>query len=209
MKSTTVYIKIEQCVEVSNKKVYIEDIAKIYAADSKLQNDLNRQVLKVIQENKECKYCYSVMKVIEILSKAHPEIEIVNLGETDFILDYRPPKKSMKVLEYIKTGFVGLIIFFGGFFSIMTFNEDSSVKEIFRKIYELVTGQARDGWSIIEIGYCLGITIGILIFYNHFTKKKVSSDPTPIQIEMRKYETDVNTAMLQNASREGKTIDSN
>ncbi len=32
-------------------------------------------------------------------------------------------------------------------------------------------------------------------------------DPTPIEVEMRKYEADVNTTLVDTADREGKTID--
>jgi stage V sporulation protein AA len=38
-------------------------------------------------------------------------------------------------------------------------------------------------------------------------KKKIDSDPTPLQIQMRQYEKDVNTTVIENASREGKKED--
>lgn len=209
MKGTKLYIKIDQNIEVTNKKVYMEDLGTFYSSDNKLLRDLKRQVVKVIDSKTEMKYCFSIMKVIETILKLYPELEIINLGETEFILSYSPPKKVNKLFEYTKTIFVGLIIFFGGAFSIMTFNADSSVVDIFDKIYELVTGSSKTTWSVVELGYCVGIPVGILVFFNHFSRKKTTSDPTPIQIEMRKYETDVNSALIQNASREGKTIDAN
>ena len=187
----------------------MEDLGTFYCSDSKVLHDVKKQVVKVIKSKTEIKYCFSIMKVIEMLLKLYPELEIINLGETEFILSYSPPKKINKIFEYTKTIFVGLIIFFGGAFSIMTFNADSSVVDIFDKLYELVTGSSKTTWSVVELGYCIGIPVGILVFFNHFSSKKTSSDPTPIQIEMRKYETDVNAALIQNSNREGKTIDAN
>jgi len=35
----------------------------------------------------------------------------------------------------------------------------------------------------------------------------MSSDPTPLQVEMRIYEEEVNKALIKEASREGNTID--
>lgn len=207
MKSVTLYIKLDQNIEVSNTKVYLEDLGTFYCSDAKVLAGLNRQVVKVIQSDKEEKYCFSIMKVVEMILKIYPDLEIVNLGETEFILSYTPPKKMNKVFEYTKTIFVGLIIFFGGAFSIMTFNEDASVADIFGKMYELVTGASNTSWPVVELGYSIGIPVGILVFFNHFSRYKTGSDPTPIQIEMRKYETDVNAALLQNSNREGKTID--
>ena len=59
----------------------------------------------------------------------------------------------------------------------------------------------------LEVCYAIGMPIGIMIFYNHIGKKKVTHDPTPIQVEMRKYEQDVDDTFIENASREGKSMD--
>ena len=40
-----------------------------------------------------------------------------------------------------------------------------------------------------------------------FRSMKVTHDPTPIQVEMRKYEQDVDDTFIENASREGKSMD--
>ncbi|MDO5521185.1 MAG: stage V sporulation protein AA [bacterium] len=209
MKARVLYIKIDQNVEVYNTRVYMEDIAKLYSPDTKLVHDLNHQLVKVIKTNKDVKYSFSIMKVVEMIGKLYPDVEIVNLGETEFILTYNIPKKPNKIWEILKTFFVGLVVFFGGALSIMAYNEDASMKDIFDKMYELVMGSSKSGASIVEIGYSIGITLGIVIFFNHFSKFKITTDPTPIQIEMRKYENDVNSTLIQNDSREGKIIDSN
>lgn len=59
----------------------------------------------------------------------------------------------------------------------------------------------------IEICYAIGMPVGIIIFYNHIGKKKITQDPTPIEVEMRKYEQDVDTAFIENASREGSSVE--
>ena len=47
----------------------------------------------------------------------------------------------------------------------------------------------------------------MLLFFNHFSVKKLEKDLTPIQIEMRSYEETMNEAFIQDATREGKTKD--
>ena len=74
---------------------------------------------------------------------------------------------------------------------------------------ELVMGNPATGGSILEISYSIGIPIGIIVFFNHFSKIKINSDPTPLQVQLRLYEQDENTAIIKNASREKKTIDVN
>ena len=49
----------------------------------------------------------------------------------------------------------------------------------------------------------------IIIFFNHVGKKKITPDPTPMQVEMRKYETDIDTTFIENAERKGHSIDVN
>ena len=49
--------------------------------------------------------------------------------------------------------------------------------------------------------------LGIIVFFNHFSRKKLHNDPTPIEIEICTYEEDSNKTMLERAEREGKTID--
>lgn len=49
--------------------------------------------------------------------------------------------------------------------------------------------------------------MGILVFFNHIGKKKSLQDPTPIQVEMRKYEQDVDMAFIENAGRKGHEHD--
>ena len=45
--------------------------------------------------------------------------------------------------------------------------------------------------------------------HNHIGKKKITSDPTPIQVEMRKYEKDIDTTFIENAGRKGHEHDVN
>ena len=129
------------------------------------------------------------------------------MGESDFILECKAGIAENKVLETVKTIVLCIVIFFGAAFTIMTFNNDVGVADVFSRFYEQVIGQKSNGVTEIEIFYAIGMPIGITIFYNHIGKKKVTHDPTPIQVEMRKYEQDVDTTFIENASREGKSID--
>lgn len=207
MQERELYIKIEQNNEVLNKKVYLSDIAKLYSTDSKMVHDLNKTEFMTIQAKENTKYIVSIMKVIELISKKYPGCTINNLGEQDFIISYIIPEKKGKNWEYVKAVFVAAIILLGSAFSIMTFNADVSVADIFDKTYKLVLGKEASSNGVVEIAYCIGLPIGITVFFNHFSRKATCNDPTPLQVEMRTYEEDSNKALIQNASREGKTID--
>ena len=208
MKEAAVYIKLEQSVDSLNKKVFVRDLGTVFCIDKKIEAEIKEMLFYTITAKENKKYIFSIMKVIERIEKRYPNILVVNLGEADFIINYIVPgKKPLPAWEWIKTGIVGLTVFFGAAFSIMTFNTDVGVQEVFQKIYFLVTGVEASNGTIVELGYCVGLAIGILVFFNHFSRKKVQSDPTPIQIQMRSYEKDINEAVIKDAEREGKSID--
>lgn len=207
MKDATLYIKAEKDTILSNKKVFLEDLITMYSTDQALVKELGQKVVMVITEDKREKFVFSILKIIDLIAKDHPGLTIENLGETDFILEYAPPGKKHVVWEWVKTILVCFTIFIGAAFTIMTFNEDVSVGEVFQKIYQHLTGIEEQGGSVLEIAYAIGLPIGIIVFYNHFSKVKIDSDPTPLQVQLRMYESDVNDTVVENASREGKVRD--
>lgn len=207
MPQETIYLKIEQDVQLHQKRVLLKDVAKIYGISQKLVQDIGKIELLFVKEEKDCTYCFSILKIISLIQKQYPNLTIENLGETDFLVHYVEKKKENLIWEWIKVAFVALSIFFGAAFTIMTFNTDVSVSDVFDHIYQLVMGKEKTAGSVLEIAYAIGIPIGTLVFYNHFSLKKRREDPTPIQIQMRTYEQDQNKAMIKEASREGKTID--
>ena len=83
----------------------------------------------------------------------------------------------------------------------MTFNNDVYVGSLFSNIYTQVTGQHSGHFTILEITYSIGIGVGVLFFFNHFGHMKITSDPTPMQVQMRLYEDDVNTTIIEDIER--------
>ena len=96
---------------------------------------------------------------------------------------------------------------FGAALAIMTFNTDVSISELFSHIYEDITGVKNNGFTILEISYSIGIGLGIIIFYNHFSKKRLSNDPTPVELEMRKYQTEIETSLVEGVHNKEAHID--
>lgn len=198
-----VYVNVNKCSMVSQKKVYVEDIAELFSTDKKLERQLRKEVLLTVTSSKQEKYAFSVLRLFEILSLSHRDVEWVNIGEEEFIVEYRPPEKMNLVREVVKTAFVCLAVFFGAAFTIMTFNQDVAVADVFRMMEELVLGKGVES-SVIEIAYSIGLPLGVILFFNHFSRLKIDSDPTPLQVQMRLYEENVNKTVIENASREGR-----
>lgn len=210
--SDTLYIKIEQNILVKEPSVVLKDIAKLTSTNRELVNKL--KTLKIYQfhtpanQNKKKKQCevFSVLKIIELIGKEYPNIDIKNIGEKDFIIEYEPVQEA-KWKQYLKVAILCVFTFFGSAFTIMTFNNDVGVGEVFVTFYKQVMGKASNGFTILEVSYSIGLSLGILIFFNHIGRKKITHDPTPIQVEMRTYEKDIDTTFIENCGRKGTSND--
>ena len=83
----------------------------------------------------------------------------------------------------------------------MAFNSDVNLDLIFSTLHEKLNITDTTNFAILEIAYSLGIPIGIALFYNHFGRKKLSTDPTPLEIEMRLYENDIIETIVDGDNR--------
>lgn len=203
----TVYIKAEQCTEVSLREVTLGDIISVECTSPHITAKLKTLKVFSFWGNSESKRVFSVLKIIEWIHKEYPNVVVQNLGVSDLIVIYRPEKKENKLWQYMKIAFVCIVSFVGSAFAIMTFNNDSGTSQLFEQIYELFTGKTYPGFSILELMYSVGLSLGILVFFNHFGKRKFSEDPTPIEVEMRLYESDIEATLISDGSRRGKELD--
>ena len=60
------------------------------------------------------------------------------------------------------------------------------------------------GFSVLEISYSIGIGLGVVLYFNHFGRRKFTQDPTPLEVEMRVYEDDIDTTIIEQNDRYGK-----
>lgn len=210
-KTTTLHLKIGRNTVVWDRQVRLSDIADMECTDEAALRQLKQKKIYTFREDsgsrKNQLVVVSVLKIMEEIHKDYPELEISNEGETDFIIEYVPFPEKPEWVNITKTIVLCILIFFGAAFTIMAFNNDVGVGDVFAKFYHQVTGIESDGVTELEICYSIGLAFGILIFFNHVGRKKITHDPTPIQIEMRKYESDLDTAFIENAGRKGHSID--
>ncbi len=199
--SDTLYIQIDQNVEVHHPHIYLQDIVRLSCSNTKLLNRLRVMPVTNLDPDKPGRYVLSSMDLIKDIQQKEPDVDITTIGESTFIITYQKEGSVNIILRWCKVIFVCLATFFGAGFSIMTFNNDVDVPALFGQIYTQVTGQEANGFSVLEISYSIGIGLGVLFFFNHFGRMKLTDDPTPMQVQMRLYEDDVNTTVIEEASR--------
>lgn len=197
------FIKFEKNKEVTHPDITLGDVGTFTCQNPSVLAKVKAMRLVRAAGAKKGRYVFSILKVIEMIQKEFPSLDIQNIGEPDFIVTYEEQKKGFMPLHILKVAGILLITFFGAAFSIMAFNNDVSSADLFKQIYELVTGNASDGFTILEVTYSLGITVGILLFFNHFFGRKMTADPTPMEIELRTYEEDIQKTLMESYARKG------
>ena len=208
----TLYLKIGKNTVVTDRRVTLGDVAKMECTDQAALRQIKQKKLYSFraedeQKKKNMLVVFSVLKVIELIHEDYPNLDISNEGESDFIVEYVKSPEKPVWMNCLKTVILCILIFFGAAFTIMAFNNDVGVTDVFAKFYQQITGMESNGITELEICYSIGLAVGIIVFFNHVGHKKITHDLTPIQIEMRKYETDLDTAFINNAERRGHSVD--
>lgn len=200
---TEIYIKMDQNTEVTKPDVFLKDIATVVCSDKNVAARIKAIRVHKFKENGMQKAAISITKVISLIQEIYPDAPIQNIGEKDALVEQVNVDKHKGLLQGVKIAFVAAISFFGTAFTIMAYHNDIGISSIFEKFYIMVMGNPGNS-AVLEVCYSIGLSLGILIFFNHIGNRRITKDPTPIEVEMRIYEDQVNQALLETASREGK-----
>lgn len=199
--SDTLYIQIDKNLKVTSPKVRLDAIAQLYCKNRQILDKCKHLYVYEIPNGAPGRYVVSAVDLIEEIQSQCMDLEVTHIGEPVFILTYEDSKEKSQLWGYIKVAIISVITFFGAGLSIMTFNVDVDITTLFSDLYYQVTGQVSDGFTELELMYSIGIGIGVIFFFNHFGRKKLTEDPTPIQVQMRIYEDNIDTTVIEHMNR--------
>jgi stage V sporulation protein AA len=192
-----IYVKPKKKVTVAGaRQLRLKDVAEIYAPAALLPKLKDVRLMDLRGDKKE-NSLLSVIDIIDAIDKAVPGHTVNNVGEIDTVIDYSPKKKAPNVFwQWTKVAFVSLLLLSGSATAIMSFHSDSQMPTVFQNYYKLFFDESRDSTMIIDLPYSIGLALGIIVFFNHFLGKKLTDDPTPIEVEMSLYEGDITDTMI-------------
>lgn len=207
MQNKSVYLKCERNVEVQAQDVFLSDVASLRCSDEVLSARL--KALKVHHFKKgETKRCViSALKLVELMEKECQDISVQIVGEPDVLVEWISVNRHKGWQQWLKAAFVCLVSFFGTAFTIMAYHNDVGINEVFTEVYKMVMNREPQGLNALEISYSVGLAAGIIIFFNHVGGRRLTKDPTPIEVSIRQYEEDVDKALIAQAGREGREED--
>ena len=204
MANATVYLKCDRTVEVQSEDVFLTDVGSLRCADPVISAKL--KALKVHHFGKdETKRCViSSLKLVELMEETCPNICVQIVGEPDVLVEWISVDRHKGWQQWAKCALVCLVSFFGTAFTIMAYHNDVGINEIFTEVYRMVMNREPQGLNILEVSYSVGLAAGIIIFFNHVGGRRLTKDPTPIEVAMRNYEEDVDKTLIATAGREGR-----
>ena len=202
-----VYISFTKSAECFFDRIKLGDVAEIWCNDDALMSGIKNVVLAHPEGNRDRVYVFTAISVVKLILKKYPDININCLGASEFAVVYRRSKSDNKIWNIIKIIIVSLIVMAGGAFAIMAYGNDVNIENVFETITEYITGDAAKNVRIIQIAYSVGLSLGIITFFNNFGSRRKLKDPTPMQVSMRTYEEDLYTSIIDSNMREGKIGD--
>ncbi len=205
MTNLMVYLKCDRNVEVGTEDVFLSDLGALRCADTVAAAKL--KALKVHHFGKEdpdrC-----VISCLRLGEGVCPNISVQVVGEPDVLVERIQVEERRGPVQWFKCALVCLVSFFGTAFTIMAYHNDVGINDVFTEVYRMVMNREPQGLNVLELSYTVGLAAGIIIFFNHVGGRRITKDPTPIEVAMRNYEEDVDKALIATAGREGQEEES-
>ncbi|MDR1703416.1 MAG: stage V sporulation protein AA [Clostridiales bacterium] len=198
-----IYIKIAKKVSITAKgHITVGDVCELAAPDNTVKR-INEVKLRETAGSKKDIYVISVTEIVSAIEKALPGIVIHSVGEKDVVVEYsRDKKKDNPVFTWLKIAIIGLIFAVGASSAIMSFHNDAEIPKVLRAYNKMFTGVDDEEPRAVQISYSAGLALGIIIFFNHIGGKKLSCDPTPLEIEVSEYDDMVTDALISGGKKE-------
>ena len=194
-----IYTRMRNRVHVNvNQKVRIKDIARIIGPEELVSRIEEALLLTVNSEDKNI-IIIDLAQLIMAIQAIDPLIEVETFGPSQAIIEVIYPKKKM---SFVTFAVIWLLMFIGGGITIMNFHVDVSMAEVHQKLFTLITGRVDEKPLLIQIPYSFGIGIGMILFFNHFFKKRFNEEPSPLEVEMFNYQQDLDRYVIMNENNE-------
>lgn len=207
MSNVTVYLKCNRSVEVRSQDVYIKDLGSVWCSDKTVNAKVKSLKVHHFQKDGIKRCVVSCLKLVESMEECCSGISVEVVGEADVLIEWVDVNKHKNWQQWLKIALVCLVSFFGTGFTIMAYHNDVGINEVFTEVYRMVMNQEPQGLNVLEVTYSIGLALGIVVFFNHVGGRRLTKDPTPIEVAMRNYEKDVDMTLVEQADREGKEED--
>lgn len=194
-----IYLRMRNRVHVKqNQQVRLKDVAKIIGDDKKVK-EIEEEVLLTVKKEDKNIIIIDLIQIIEMIQAVDQSIEVQTFGPSQTIVEVIYEKQGASFLAFAA---VWLLLFIGAAMTIMNFHVDVSMGEVHQRLFALITGTEDRKPLLIQIPYSFGLGIGMILFFNHFFKKRFNEEPSPLEVEMFNYQQDLDQYVIMNENKE-------
>ncbi|MBG9822122.1 stage V sporulation protein AA [Bacillus safensis] len=194
-----IFIRLRHRIKTGiDQLIYLEDIAQITGDEFAVQKLSKMPVYHVSKKDRHIAVL-DIMHVVQTIKKTWPDIDIQTVGGSEAIVEIDTGKRQLSPVLFV---FVWLLLFVGAALAIMNFHEDVSMRLVHIRLYEMITGKTVEHPYLLQIPYSFGLGFGMILFFNHVFKKRLNEEPSPLEVEMFKYQLDLDHYVALNENKE-------
>lgn len=189
----------------STESIYLKDIIELYCNEDIRDFIENIKVPSTLSEGNSM-VVYAI-QVIQLINQHIDGVRVHHLGEGKALIEPRlsTGAKRPAFLTGVMVFLSVMIVFFGAALAVMYFHSDVDMNEAHQNIYQFFTGKSEDRPLIVSIPYSIGIGLGIALFFDVFSVRKRNKMPSPLELELYRYEKDVYSYIRDEEEKEGTT----
>lgn len=171
---------------VHNEPILLKDLINVYTNHSQIKSNIESIEYNIKKIEGKNNYLISILTIIALIKNKYSNSRVSIIGGADVFVSY----KKEKPMDNRKTRviIVCFLLFIGAATAIVNFHSDVDMLQTHKKIYYMITGEKKDNILILQIPYSLGIGAGMIVFFNHFFKKKINDEPSPLELEVHSYQ---------------------
>lgn len=203
----SIYLRMRHRVLVQpNATIRIGQIVQI-SAEEKVAQEIKNIVIHQVSKKDKNIVVIDVMKVIDQIRRQFPQIDVQTVGPAQTIIEIAIKKRRFTPALFVAVWF---LLFVGAALTMMNFHEDVSMREVHIRIYTMITGDEVLKPLLFQIPYSIGLGLGMILFFNHFFRKRLNEEPSPLEVEMFNYQQDLDNYLIITENKESmKHIDDN
>ncbi len=177
---SVLYLRLKKRIYMKpNQRVTLGQAARLLAEDDSFEKRLKELVLYEHKKSDGNRVVIDVLQIVKAIRQLEPDLTVEAYGDPQVLvmIAEKPVKPRITVLIL-----AWLLLFFGAGLAIMNFHTDVSMKEVHIRIVELITGKRTDHPLWFQIPYSLGIGLGMVLFFNHFSANGSTKSRTRLRL---------------------------
>jgi stage V sporulation protein AA len=198
VRTNTLYVRLRKRLVIRpGDAVRLGDAARLLADDER-ERRLGELVLYRHRPEDGDRVVIDMLHVIRAVSEAEPGLDVEFVGEPQTLVTVaaRPQKPLPGMLAV-----AWLLLFFGSGLAIMNVHADVGMMEVHRRMTELITGTKPERPLWFQIPYSIGVGLGMVLFFNRVIRRKLSEEPSPLEVELYLYQENVDAYVVADEMR--------